>query len=244
MTTGRWRKSNVRIPVQASAVVVGVVVTLLGLAAAAACSYANAANDETDEEAIPKIMLSRDGADLTTGVDVNAGVDLNAGVEVNSATNPESPLDVNLIDGVNSTSSVNLSQLTFERLSGGTATIGEAAGQPLVVNFFASWCPPCVREMPEFQSVFEDIGSEVAFLGLSQDHDINDAIALVDRTGVTYETGWDPDLEVYEATGSFAMPTTAFVSEDGELLSVFAGALDADGLTERVNAIFELATSG
>ena len=46
--------------------------------------------------------------------------------------------------------------------------------------------------------------------------------------------GWDPDLEVYEATGSVAMPTTAFVSPSGELLDTFAGALDAESLTELI----------
>ena len=128
----------------------------------------------------------------------------------------------------------DLSDLTFDRFDGGTGTLADYAGTPLVVNFFASWCPPCVREMPEFQEVFEDLEGQVAFLGLSQDQSEQAARNLVRNTGVTYDVGWDLDLEVYEATGSVAMPTTVFVSPSGELLDTFAGALDAESLTELI----------
>ena len=126
----------------------------------------------------------------------------------------------------------NLSDLTFDRFDGGTGTLADYEGTPLVVNFFASWCPPCVREMPEFQAVFEGLDGQVAFLGLSQDQSTQAALNLIETTGVTYDVGWDPDLEVYEATGSIAMPTTALVSDSGELVDTFAGALDAESLAE------------
>ena len=126
----------------------------------------------------------------------------------------------------------DLSELTFDRFDGGAGTLADYEGTPLVVNFFASWCPPCVREMPEFQEVFEQLDGQVAFLGLSQDQSRKAALNLVETTGVTYDVGWDPDLEVYEATGSIAMPTTALVSPSGELVDTFAGALDAESLAE------------
>ncbi len=126
----------------------------------------------------------------------------------------------------------DLSELTFDRFDGGTGTLADYEGTPLVVNFFASWCPPCVREMPDFQEVFEELDGQVAFLGLSQDQSTEAALNLVETTGVTYDVGWDPDLEVYEATGSIAMPTTALVSPSGELVDTFAGALDAESLAE------------
>ncbi len=128
----------------------------------------------------------------------------------------------------------DLSDLTFDTFDGGTGTLADYAGTPLVVNFFASWCPPCVREMPEFQEVFERLDGQVAFLGLSQDQSAQDALDLVEITGVTYDVGWDLDLEVYKETGSIAMPTTAFVSPSGELLDTFAGVLDTESLAERI----------
>ncbi len=128
----------------------------------------------------------------------------------------------------------DLSALTFDRFDGGTRALADYEGTPLVVNFFASWCPPCVREMPEFQRVFEELDGQAAFLGLSQDRTTQAALDLVRRTGVTYDVGWDPDLEVYETTGSIAMPTTVLVSPSGELVDTFAGALDAESLAELI----------
>ena len=135
----------------------------------------------------------------------------------------------------------DLSDLTFDLFDGGAGAIADYEGTPLVVNFFASWCPPCVREMPEFQDVFESLDGEVAFLGLSQDQTPEDALDLVERTGVTYDVGWDLDLEVYGATESIAMPTTAFVSASGELLDTFAGVLDTESLAELIENVLGVA---
>ena len=81
----------------------------------------------------------------------------------------------------------------------------------------------------------------MAFLGLSQTRRRQAALDLVERTGVAYDVGWDLDLEVYGATGSVAMPTTAFVSPTGELLDTYAGALDADSLAELVSDVLGVA---
>ncbi len=129
---------------------------------------------------------------------------------------------------------VEMSGLTFDLFDGDTQTLGHYHGSPLVVNFFAAWCPPCVREMPEFQSVFESLAGRVEFLGLSQDRTDEDALELIASTGVTYDVGRDPDLEVFKATESIAMPTTAFVSAEGQLVDVFAGALDAESLLQHI----------
>ena len=135
----------------------------------------------------------------------------------------------------------DLSDLTFDLFDGGTGAIADYEGTPLVVNFFASWCPPCVREMPEFQEVFKSLEGRVAFLGLSQDSSTQAALDLVERTGVTYDVGWDLDLEVYGATESIAMPTTAFVSSSGELLDTFAGVLDTESLAELIENVLGVA---
>ena len=120
---------------------------------------------------------------------------------------------------------------------GGTRTLEYYRGTPLVVNFFSAQCPPCVREMPEFQRVYSSLTGEVAFLGLSQDPTPEKAFQLVQKTGVLYDIGWDPDLKVYRHTGSVAMPTTVFFTAEGEMVEVFAGALTQQGLRDRIDKI-------
>ena len=173
---------------------------------AGACGDGTGTVTSGNNDETPKIVLSQDNPGFVADADIS----------------PEAS------DGT------DLSDLTFDLFDGGSSTLAGYEGTPLVVNFFASWCPPCVREMPEFQDVFERLDGQVAFLGLSQDQSPTDALALVESTGVTYDVGWDLDLEVYGATGSIAMPTTAFVSPSGELLDTFAGALDTEALAELI----------
>ncbi len=128
--------------------------------------------------------------------------------------------------------------LTFQRLEGGAESkLGEYFGAPLVVNFFAAWCPPCERELPEFEMVHQELGDEVRFLGLSQDANPDDALELLERTGVTFDTGSDRDLEIFQAVDGLAMPTTAFFNSDGELVDIFGGALDAESLRTKIAAV-------
>ena len=178
------------------------------VAAAGACAGGTGTATLGDDEEIPKIVLGQDSPGFATDTDTDPSPDASDGTD--------------------------LSDLTFDLFDGSTGTLADYEGTPLVVNFFASWCPPCVGEMPEFQEVFERLDGRVAFLGLSQDQSPQDALALVETTGVTYDVGWDLDLEVYGATGSIAMPTTAFVSPSGELLDTFAGALDTESLSELI----------
>ncbi len=119
---------------------------------------------------------------------------------------------------------------SFERFDGGTGSFTDYEGAPLVVNFFASWCTPCVDEMPEFERVHASLGDRVAFLGLNVTEQPASARALIARTGITYDTGRDPTGDLLRAFGGVAMPTTVFVRADGTVARVHAGKLDATEL--------------
>ncbi len=173
-------------------------------------------------------------------------------LEIGDPDHDESHLNVSelsfdnlaITEGSSSSSSPDNSGNPDNPVIPGSRKLGEYRGKPLVVNFFASWCPPCVREMPEFQQVFERLEGQVAFLGLSQDRSAQDALDLVAATGVTYDIGWDLDLEIYQATESIAMPTTAFISPDGDLLDTFAGLLNEAALIQRIRSLFNIAIDG
>ena len=128
--------------------------------------------------------------------------------------------------------SVDIGYATFD---GDEANLTDFAGTPLVLNFFAAFCAPCVSEMPEFDDVFEARGGEIAFLGISQDQRADDALELIDRTEITYPAGWDPDGVVYARFGGFAMPTTVFITADGTVAEVFSGALSAEALNDMID---------
>jgi len=106
--------------------------------------------------------------------------------------------------------------LPFERFDGSTATLADYRGRPVVVNFWASWCPSCVAEMSAaFLPVQQSLGAEVDFLGLNLQDDRRRAIDLAEETGVLFDLAEDLRGDLYSALGGLGMPFTVFVDEFG-----------------------------
>ena len=129
--------------------------------------------------------------------------------------------------------------LDFVTLEELPAAFAGYAGCPLIVNFFASWCVPCVTEMPDFERFWNTHGAQVAVLGLAANDRLEDAIATVADRGVTYPTGLD-EGELFIDFGGLGMPTTVFVSPQGEILETHSGLLTLDDITTRAEEHFGL----
>jgi thiol-disulfide isomerase/thioredoxin len=123
----------------------------------------------------------------------------------------------------------------FELFDGASATFEDFEGTPLVINFWASWCPACVSELPEFQAVHQQRSNEVTFIGFANADIRPAAVGLADAVGLTYSLADDPEGELFREFGLIAMPSTLFVSPDGEILEVFAGQLSESALNDRID---------
>lgn len=128
-----------------------------------------------------------------------------------------------------------LPSLSFEDLDGGQVSLEEFAGQPLVINFFASYCTPCVTEMPDFESVHAAIGDQVTFMGIDVGEQADAGRRIVDQTGVTYRIGYDPTGRIMRDLGGVAMPTTVLVTADGTIAQIHSGQLSADKLRAAID---------
>lgn len=124
--------------------------------------------------------------------------------------------------------------VTYTTFDGEEASTEQYLGRPLVVNFWASWCAPCVAEMPDFEAVHQRLGDQVAFLGLNLRDPVDEALDLAERTGVTYDLGRDPDGSLLSFYGGLGMPTTVFLDADGTVVEVWSGALDAEQLEAKI----------
>lgn len=138
-----------------------------------------------------------------------------------------------------------LSDITYSYFSGSSdsdtpGSLADFAGRPLVVNFWASWCPPCVREMPEIETVYQSLQSQIAFLGINVSDEREDALELMRQTGVSYLQATDPDGVIQLRLGAVVMPTTLFVSSEGEVLDRWQGILDESSLRDKIAENFEI----
>ncbi len=126
----------------------------------------------------------------------------------------------------------------FRLFDGSEASLADFRGTPVVLNFWASWCPACVAEMPSFQEVHRTLGDRVTFIGLDVQDDRSAAERFVADTGVTYLIGEDPDGSILGAFDGIAMPTTIFIDREGNVVSRQSGAIFEDDLTERIQELF------
>lgn len=125
----------------------------------------------------------------------------------------------------------------FELFDGEVARLTDWRGTPMVVNFWASWCPPCVAEMRDaLEPMHQEIGDRVVFLGLNLQDTPDRADAIVDQTGVTYMLGLDPAGELFTASGGFGMPTTLFIDANGSVVDSHTGAFTFDQLRSLIQS--------
>lgn len=121
-------------------------------------------------------------------------------------------------------------EVRFNYFDGSVGTLADLAGTPAVINFWASWCAPCITEMPAFEAVHVELGHRVAFLGFNVGDEAAPARELAARTGVTYPLAEDPNSAIFAAFGGLGMPTTAFVTPDGMIVHVIGSRLRAQHL--------------
>jgi len=138
-------------------------------------------------------------------------------------------------DGSQPADATPFGQIPFTTEDGTTGTLDDHLGEPLVINYFASWCAPCRAELPDLQAASEQVGDDVTFLGVNTDLNESTWRSFVGETGITYETVFDPSRELFLAMQSNGMPTTVFVSPEGELLNAHTGILNKDQLLELID---------
>lgn len=103
--------------------------------------------------------------------------------------------------------------------------LADHAGRPVLVNFWASWCVPCRREMPALETIHREFAGRVDFIGINHQDDRDDALALVAETGITYPSAYDPRGETAVDYDLFGMPTTVFITADGRIAGRHTGEL-------------------
>jgi cytochrome c biogenesis protein CcmG/thiol:disulfide interchange protein DsbE len=114
--------------------------------------------------------------------------------------------------------------------------LADFRGRPLVVNFFASWCPACAAELPTFAKAAEDYRGRIAFLGVDELDDAAAGLKLALEAGITFPLGRDTnDNLLFRLVHGAGMPFSVFLSADGSVRQTYSGPLSGDLLRQRLN---------
>ncbi|WP_119393430.1 TlpA family protein disulfide reductase [Salinibius halmophilus] len=121
--------------------------------------------------------------------------------------------------------------------AGGTISLQEYQGQVVLLDFWASWCAPCRKSLPEYNELRAELleqGFEVIAISLDEKKD--DAIRFLDRFPVDFPVawGWDENWRLPTAYGVEAMPTSFLIDRNGVIQHVEAGTPDKEALRTEV----------
>ena len=122
--------------------------------------------------------------------------------------------------------------------------LADFAGRPVVVNFWASWCVPCRKEMPALQATAERLEGRVVFLGVNHQDGRIPAAEFEREVGVTYPSGSDPDGAVARDFGVVGLPTTVLVDAGGRIVARSLGEVTEDELVELIAEAFGIDSGG
>lgn len=116
----------------------------------------------------------------------------------------------------------NAPDFSYMPFDGGQYKISEQLGKPLVVNFWAAWCPPCKEELPAFQRVYEKYGGQFEILAVTVDNKGNPA-DYFKSNGFTFKSGYDVD-GASKYIGS-SIPVTVFIDRHGNKVASHMGSM-------------------
>ncbi|MCG3209110.1 MAG: Thiol-disulfide oxidoreductase ResA [Anaerolineae bacterium] len=125
-------------------------------------------------------------------------------------------------------------------LNGGTLALNELRGKPAIINFWATWCPPCRRELPALQAAYETYGDRIGFVAVDVKEQPEQVAGFVNELGITFPIVLDGDGAVsgvaYKVRG---IPTTVFVDANGVISARHVGPLDETTINSYLAPLLE-----
>lgn len=121
---------------------------------------------------------------------------------------------------------------TANLADGTTLTLSDFQGKPVIINFWATWCGPCVREMPAFERLKEEFGEDIGVITVNCGDDEETIRSFMEKNGYTFPVVLDEDYGVSMLYPTNGIPYTVILDEEGNVTHISTGAANADKMYE------------
>jgi peroxiredoxin len=128
-----------------------------------------------------------------------------------------------------------LSDFSLNNLEGKTVHLSDYAGQVVLVNAWATWCPPCVAEMPDLQAYYQAHRAEnFIILGINAGDSLSTAAAFASQNMITFPILLDPNVDLLTNLGINSFPTSILIDADGVVKNIHVGMYTAEDLDAEI----------
>lgn len=117
---------------------------------------------------------------------------------------------------------------TAELSDGSSITLSEQTDKVVLLNFWATWCGPCVGEMPAFEKLNEEYGDEVVVLAVNSMEDKETVNQFIEENGYTFPIAYDVEGAIGVKYPTAGIPYTLVIGKDGVIAKIYLGAQDAE----------------
>jgi peroxiredoxin len=119
----------------------------------------------------------------------------------------------------------------LKTLAGDTVKLSDLKGKKVMLNFWATWCPPCKAEMPAMEEFHKEAGEDIVILAVNIDPHL-DVKAFVDENKITFPIPLDEEDTVNETYQVLSIPTTYFIDTKGNIGNKYIGAMNLDAMKQ------------
>lgn len=158
-------------------------------------------------------------------------------VGITQATDSESNEEkINLQQGMKMSADVSKQapEFSLRTLEGNEVKLSDYKGKKVIINFWATWCPPCKAEMPAMQKLYERVNGQFDLLAINIDPK-NDVAGFVNDNRITFPVLLDESGKINESYSILSVPTTFLVDEKGIIVKKHIGAMTLDQMEEFIS---------
>lgn len=128
---------------------------------------------------------------------------------------------------------------SLQDYNGKTVSLSDFAGKSIVVNSWASWCPFCRQEIPDFVTAQKEFGDKVVIITINRQESLATAKGYTDKQGTSDDLVFllDPSDSFYRSIGGFSMPETIFVDINGKIKEHKRGPMDINEIRQKIERL-------